>query len=70
MAEIHETINRQVVPIENIDYIGHMERPYEWGYAIYLKTGNKVWVSRNDSYVDAENDRKLIINKLKNKTEC
>jgi len=68
VAEIHETINNQVIPIENIDYVGNLERPYEWGFSIYLKTGNKIWVSRNDSYADANNDRKLVIQKLKEHT--
>lgn len=65
MAEIHETIDSQVIPIDNIDYIGQIERPYTWGFKVYLKSGREVWVSKNDSYNDAYTDRKLLIEKLK-----
>jgi hypothetical protein len=61
---IHETINGQIIPLENIDFIGHMERPYTWGYKIYLKSGNQVWVGKNDFYTDADEDRKSLSQKL------
>lgn len=65
--EVHESINGEIIPLENIDYIGKIERPYyEWGYEIHLKSGSHLWISRNDVRAYAEDDRKKLIEKLKN----
>lgn len=64
--ELHESINGLVFPLENIDYIGEIERPYEWGYKVYLKSGAKMWISRNDVRAYASDDRRKLILKLKN----
>jgi len=64
-ADFSETENK-LFPLENIDYLGQIERPYEWGYKIHLKSGSYTWVSRNDVRAYAEDDRKKLIEKLKN----
>lgn len=66
MAEIHETIDGKIIPIENIDYIGEIERPYEWGYKVFMKSGNSLWVRKNDSKIYIDDCRNKLIEKLKN----
>jgi hypothetical protein len=66
MAEVHITTNNKIIPIGNIDYIGDIERPYEWGYKVFLKSGKEVWVSINDSSQHARECRNKLIEKLKN----
>ena len=63
--EVHESINGEIIPLENIDYIGQIERPYEWGYKIHLKSGSYTWVSRNDNRGYAVDDRNKLIEKIK-----
>jgi hypothetical protein len=64
--EVHESINNIVIPLDNIDYIGNVERPYEWGYKVHLKSGSYAWIGYNDHSDYIRDDRKKLIEKLKN----
>lgn len=61
---VYTTISGHIIPLGNIDFIGPLERPYEWGFAIWTKSANKIWVGRNDSYSDAYDDRGKILKKF------
>ncbi len=66
--ELYESINGVVIPLENIDFICEIERPYTWGYKVYLKSGSHAWISCDDVRAYAVDDRKKLIEKLKNYT--
>lgn len=66
--QVHESINNIIILLDNIDYIGTIERPYEWGYKVYLKSGNYLWIGLNDYRERIADDRKKLIEKLKNYT--
>jgi len=70
MSEIHETTDGKIIPIENIDYVGEVERPYEWGYKVFMKSGSYLWVSKNDSRHYIVDCRNKLIDKLKNHKPC
>lgn len=66
--ELHESINGLVIPIENIDYIGGIECTFQWGFKVQLKSGCVVWIGRNDVREYMADDRRKLIEKLKNYT--
>jgi len=67
MPEIHETINGDTIPVDNINYLGRIEMPYYmWQYVIFLKTGQEVLV-KHDSRPHVEEDRNKLIKIIKNK---
>jgi len=63
---IHITYRGQIVPLENIDYIGDLETGNMWddSYKIYLKSTNIVNVSSGRNYSELSSCRKSLITKF------
>jgi len=66
--EVHESVNNILIPLENIDYVGPLERKHhtDWCYMIHLKSGSSISISYDGVLSFAKDDRKKLIEKLKN----
>lgn len=56
----HTTCNGNIIPLENIDFIGDIDRPYSFVYNIHMKSGNKAQVVSND-YPKISDCRKKLV---------